>query len=94
MLAAADMLAGLAARHPGISTSARACPSAYGAPRGTSPSATGWDRRLVRHPVRDAFENQTVCYDETIWIAQKSLAKCAPLMGELSALALDPVTYS
>jgi len=32
-------------------------------------------------------------HDETSWIAQKSLAKCAPLMGELSELTLDPVRY-
>jgi len=33
-------------------------------------------------------------YDATIWIAQKSLAKCAPLMGESFELALEPVRYS
>jgi hypothetical protein len=33
-------------------------------------------------------------YDDTIWIAQKSLAKCAPLIGESSELALAPVRYS
>jgi hypothetical protein len=33
-------------------------------------------------------------YDETSSIDQKSLANDAPLMGELSALIFDPVTYS
>jgi hypothetical protein len=33
-------------------------------------------------------------YVETSSIAQKSLANDAPLMGELSALTFDPVTYS
>jgi hypothetical protein len=32
-------------------------------------------------------------YDEISSIAQKSLAKCAPLMGELSELTPDPVRY-
>jgi len=32
-------------------------------------------------------------YEETAWIAQKSLAKYGPLIGELSPLTLDPVRY-
>jgi hypothetical protein len=60
----------------------------------------------VRILGRDALEKEVVrlritsgcsavrCYDETSWIAQKSLAKCAPLMGGLSELAFEPVRYS
>ena len=52
----------------------------------------GGRQRLVGRPVIGCVAVR--CYDETIWIAQKSLAKCAPLMGEPSELALDPVRYA
>jgi len=50
---------------------------------------------LVWPTARLASKTSTIGdHYETSSIAQKSLANDAPLMGELSALMFDPVTYS
>lgn len=45
---------------------------------------------LIRNEAASAVLN---CYDDTNSIAQKSLVRCAPLIGALSGLTREPVRY-